>query len=163
MRILLAVCVVALFWACDDNRVYEDIKDFDQRQWNVGEKPSFEFLVDDVNAKYNLYSDIRNAVSYPYSRFFYTYYLQDSSGHELQKKLMTQFLFDAKTGEPFGKSGIGDLYDHRFLLLKDFQFKEKGTYRVVFEQFMRMETLPGMVAVGLRVEKSTPGQAPNTY
>lgn len=163
MRILLAVTIAALLWACDDNRVYEDIKDFDQRQWNVSEKPSFEFVVDDVNAKYNLYSDIRNSVSYPYSRFFYTYYLQDSSGLELQKKLMTQFLFDAKTGKPFGKSGIGDLYDHRFLLLKDFKFKEKGTYRVVFEQFVRMETLPGLVAVGLRVEKSLPGESLNTY
>jgi gliding motility-associated lipoprotein GldH len=163
MRILLAVCVVALLWACDDNRVYEDIKDFDQRQWNVSEKPSFEFLIDDTNIKYNLYSDVRNSVSYPYSRFFYTYYLQDSSGQELQKKLMTQFLFDAKTGKPLGKSGIGDLYDHRFLLLKDYQFKAKGTYRIVFEQFMRMETLPGMVAVGLRVEKSLPGESPATY
>ncbi|MEO8473594.1 MAG: gliding motility lipoprotein GldH [Chryseolinea sp.] len=163
MRVLLALCMMALLSACDGNRVYEDIKDFDERQWMATEKPSFEFIVDDVNARYNLYSDIRNSVSYPYSRFFYTYYLQDSSGTNLQKKLMTQYFFDAKTGEPFGKSGIGDLYDHRFLLLKGYQFKEKGTYRIVFEQFMRMETLPGMVAVGLRVEKTVAGETVNTY
>jgi len=157
MRILFTLCVTAiLLTACDDTRVYEQITDFEQRQWVISEKPQFEFVIDDVNEPYNLYGDIRNSVSYPYSRFFFTYYLQDSTGLEIHKSLMTEFLFDAKTGKPFGKSGIGDLYDHRFLLLKDYQFKNKGKYRVVFEQFMRMDTLPGILAIGLRVEKSRP-------
>jgi gliding motility-associated lipoprotein GldH len=157
MRILPALFISVMFlMGCDDSRVFEQIADFDQRQWVISEKPEFEFVVDNINDKYNLYGDIRNSVSYPYSRFFFTYYLHDSSGVELQKKLMTEFLFDSKTGKPFGKSGIGDLYDHRFLLLKDYQFKNRGKYKVTFEQFMRMDTLPGIVAVGLRVEKSNP-------
>jgi gliding motility-associated lipoprotein GldH len=75
----------------------------------------------------------------------------------MKRALMTEYLFDAKTGKPFGKSGIGDLYDHRFLLLKNYQFKSKGKYRMKFEQFMRTDTLPGILAVGLRVERSRPG------
>lgn len=157
MRVLIALFITTFFLAaCDDTRVYEEITDLDKRQWLITEKPQFEFVIDDVNAKYNLYGDIRNSISYPYSRFFFTYYLQDSTGLEVQKNLMSEFLFDAKTGKPFGKSGIGDLYDHRFLLQKNYQFKNKGKYRVVFEQFMRMDTLPGILAVGLRVEKSRP-------
>lgn len=157
MRVLFTLCITAIsIAACDDTRVYEQITDFEKRQWVITEKPQFEFLIDDVNVKYNLYGDIRNSVSYPYSRFFFTYYLQDSTGLEIQKNLMTEFLFDAKTGKPLGKSGIGDLYDHRFLLLKDYQFNNKGKHRVMFEQFMRMDTLPGILAVGLRVEKSRP-------
>jgi gliding motility-associated lipoprotein GldH len=155
MRIFLLLCITTLFLAgCDDNRVFEQIIDLDKRQWVMTEKPEFEFVVDETIAKYNLYCDIRNSVSYPYSRFFFTYYLQDSTGVEIKKALMTEFLFDAKTGKPFGKSGIGDLYDHRFLLLKDYEFKNKGKYRVKFEQFMRMDTLSGIMAVGLRVEKA---------
>ena len=76
---------------------------------------------------------------------------------------MTVLLFDAKTGKPLGKSGIGDLYDHRFILLNNYKFKNKGKYRIVFEQFMRMDTLPGIMAVGLRVEKNLPGSETNTY
>ena len=159
MRIFLLLFITTLFLAgCDDNRVFEQITDLDKRQWVVSEKPEFEFLIDNAEARYDLYCDIRNSVSYPYSRFFFTYYLQDSSGVEIQKTLMTEYLFDAKTGKPFGKSGIGDLYDHRFLLLKDFKFKHTGKYRVKFEQFMRMDTLPGVLAVGLRVERSRPGK-----
>jgi len=158
MRILSALCIsIILLTSCDDTRVFEQIIDFEKRQWLIDEKPQFEFVIENINDKYNLYGDIRNSVSYPYSRFFFTYYLQDSTGVELQNKLMTEFLFDAKTGKPFGKSGIGDLYDHRFLLLRNYQFKHKGKYKVTFEQFMRMDTLPGILAVGLRVEKAEPG------
>ncbi len=157
MRVLFPFCILAIFvTACDDTRVYEQITDFDQRQWVVTEKPQFEFLIDQVNVKYNLYGDVRNSVSYPYSRFFFTYYLLDSTGKEVQKDMITEHLFDPKTGKPHGKSGVGDLYDHRFLLLKEYQFKNKGKYTMVFEQFMRMDTLPGILAVGLRVEKNQP-------
>lgn len=159
MRIFLLLFITTLFFTgCDDNRVFEQIADLDDAQWLVSEKPEFEFVIDNSGAQYNLYCNIRNSVSYPYSRFFFTYYLEDSTGTEIKRALMTEYLFDAKTGKPFGKSGIGDLYDHRFLLVKNHQFKGKGKYRVKFEQFMRMDTLPGILAVGLRVERSLPGQ-----
>ena len=155
MRIFLLLFITSLFFAgCDDNRVFEQITDLDNRQWLVSEMPEFEFVIDNSGAQYNLYCDIRNSVSYPYARFFFTYYLEDSSGVELKRALMTEYLFDVKTGKPFGKSGIGDLYDHRFLLLKGHQFPHQGKYRVKFEQFMRTDTLSGILAVGLRVERS---------
>jgi len=156
MRVLTVLCFVMLsLMACNDAQVYEQITDFEKRQWVVTEKPEFEFVVDDISNKYNLYTDVRNTISYPYARFFFTYYLKDSTGAEIQKDLMTEFLFDAKTGKPFGKSGIGDLYDHRFTILKDYQFAKSGKYKIQLEQFMRVDTLPGILAVGVRVEKAS--------
>ena len=90
----------------------------------------------------------------PTLRIFFTYYLQDSTGAEIQKKLVTQYLFDAKSGKPFGNSGLGDIYDHRFELLKDYQFKDRGRYKIKFEQLMRVDTLQGILAIGLRVENN---------
>lgn len=157
MKYLMTACVAALFLAaCDNSRVYEQVVDFQQRRWIVTEKPKFDFVIEDTSERYNLYGYIRNAVSYPYSRVFFTFYLQDSTGREVEKKLMTEFLFDAKTGKPFGKSGIGDLYDHQFLLLQDYQFITAGKYHLELEQFMRQDTLPGILAVGVRVEKAKP-------
>ena len=159
MRKLLLLFITILFLtSCDDDRVFEQITDLDNREWLVSEKPEFEFEIDNSGAQYNLYCNIRNSVSYPYSRFFFTYYLQDSTGAEVKTALVTEYLFDAKTGKPFGKSGIGDLYDHRFLLVKNHQFKHKGKYRVKFEQFMRTDTLSGILAVGLRVERARLGK-----
>ena len=62
------------------------------------------------------------------------------------------FLMDAKTGRPLG-SGIGDIYDHQFELLHDLKFNAAGTYKIILKQYMRKDPLPGILAVGIRVEK----------
>jgi len=155
MKILFASVIICIaLSACDQSRVYEQNVDFPEGHWMVGEKPEFEFTIDKPADRYTLYGNIRNSVSYPYARIFFTYYLQDSTGAEIQKKLVTQYLFDAKSGKPFGNSGLGDIYDHRFELLKDYQFKHRGKYKIKFEQLMRVDTLEGILAVGLRVENN---------
>src|SRR5688572_25520494 len=156
MRILFLSAVMCMVLsACDQSRVYEQNVDFTERYWMVNEKPEFEFTIDKPADRYTLYGNIRNSVSYPYARIFFTYYLQDSTGAEIQKKLVTQYLFDAKSGKPFGNSGLGDIYDHRFELLKDYQFKARGKYKIKFEQLMRVDTLQGILAIGIRVENAS--------
>ena len=156
MRILfLSSMICVVLSACDHSRVYEQNTDFNERYWMVSERPEFEFTIDKPADHYTLYGNIRNSVSYPYARIFFNYTLHDSTGAELQKQLVTQYLFDAKSGEPFGNSGLGDIYDHRFELLKNYQFKHRGKYKVKFEQLMRVDTLQGVLAVGLRVENNS--------
>jgi gliding motility-associated lipoprotein GldH len=156
MRIILwSGLICALLLGCDQSRVYEQNTDFTKRYWLVNEKPEFEFTIDKPADKYVVYSNIRNTISYPYARIFFTYHLQDSTGADIEKKLVTQYLFDAKTGKPFGNSGLGDIYDHRFELLKDYQFKHRGKYKIKFEQMMRVDTLQGILAVGVRVENTS--------
>ena len=144
--------LVGLFASCDNNRIYETNYDFEDQTWKVKETPEFEFRIDDARKKYNLYINVRNSLDYPYSRIFISYHLQDSTGHELQTKLCMQDLFNQKTGIPFGSSGIGDLYDHQFPILNNFEFNMLGSYKIKLEQFTRQDTLKGVLAVGLRVE-----------
>jgi gliding motility-associated lipoprotein GldH len=157
MRSFLVLCLTGLLLSgCGDKtRVYEQYTDFEDRYWLVAEKPEFEFEIKQPADRYTLYANIRNTVSYPNARIFFTYYLHDSTGAELEKKLVTQYLFDAKTGKPFGSSGLGDIYDHRFELIKNYQFKSQGRYKIKFEQATREDTLKGILAVGLRVENSS--------
>lgn len=147
--------LVVIMMSCDDKRVYEEYVDFEERYWLVNEKPEFEFVIEDPRLKYNIYSNVRNSVSYPWSRLFLTYYLQDSTGAALKKEMITNYLFEGASGKPLGSSGLGDIYDHQFLLLKDYRFSKAGKYKVKFEQLMRTDTLEGMLAVGLRVEKAS--------
>ena len=155
MRSFFALMITAFFFlSCDDQRVYERNIDLNSRFWPVSEKPEFEFEITDPNQSYNLYCNVRNSLDYPYARIFITYYLQDSAGVTLEKDLVRQLLFDEKTGEPFGESGLGDLYDHRIPLKQNYRFPYSGKYRMIFEQFMRTDSLAGVLAVGLRVEKA---------
>jgi gliding motility-associated lipoprotein GldH len=146
------LCSVLLA-ACHNERVFEQNEDLVDQTWLVKTKPAFDFVIQDTSIAYNLYCNIRNEVSYPKANLYFTYYLKDSSGMTLEKKLMTEFLFDKKTGKPFGKSGLGDIYDHQIAILKNYKFKAPSKYAVTFEQFMRADSLQGILAVGLRVEK----------
>jgi gliding motility-associated lipoprotein GldH len=154
MRTVLLMFISALILiACDENRVYEKNLDFENHAWMSGHKPEFEFQIADTSQAYNLYFNFRNSISYPYSRIFFTWYLQDSIGLVLEKKLVDYMVFDPKTGAPQGKSGLGDIYDQQVPIVTNHHFPYKGTHKIKFEQFMRKDTLAGVMAVGVRVEK----------
>lgn len=154
MRSLMLIFMLAVVAsACDDARVYEKNFDFEHRYWLANEKPEFEFEIPDNSVRYNVYFNVRNSVSFPYSRLFFKYHLQDTTGNEVEGKLVPSFLFDQHTGKPEGSSGVGDIYDHRIPLLSNFAFPKPGKYKVSFEQFMRQDTLEGIMAVGVRLEK----------
>ena len=152
-----AIAVVSL-WACDENRVYERNIDFNERYWLVTDRPELEFEISDTVRSYNLYCNVRNSLDYPFARIFLTYYLTDSTGRTLEKDLVQEMLFDEKTGEPFGDSGLGDIYHHRITLKEKYHFPYAGKYRISFEQYMRRDTLPGVLAVGFRIEQAQSAQ-----
>ncbi len=142
-----------LLCSCDDVRVYEENREFQKRFWAVSEEPVFEFVIGDSAMSYNLYYNIRNSLQYEWDRIFITYALSDSSGTELSRKLVYNDLFDT-AGRPLGESGLGDLYDHQFPLLKGYRFPHRGKYRLRLIQFSRQDTLRGILAAGIRVERA---------
>lgn len=155
MRFVIVVLFSALVLAgCDDTRLYETNHDFANQYWTVQDTPAFQFTVKDTVQSYNLYCNLRNSVSYPYARIFISYALLDSSGTEVKRELINGYLFDKKTGEPLGTSGLGDIYDQQLPLLMNYSFTHPGNYSIRFEQFMRTDTLQGVLAVGLRVERT---------
>ena len=152
MRLVLGLVLVGLVLiGCDSSRVYENNADFKDRSWKIAGPAKFEFQISDTSKKYNLLLDLRNSLDYPFARLFVNYELKKDS-LTLSKELISVYLFDQKTGKPFGKSGIGDIYDHQFSILKAYTFKRAGNYQMSFQQFMRQDTIPGILAVGLRVE-----------
>jgi gliding motility-associated lipoprotein GldH len=145
--------IAVLLSSCDSNRVYEDNIEFKARTWKIAEPAQLEFDITDTTKRYNLYMNVRNSLDYPYSRLFVNYSLMNEAGEELSKNMISEYLFNQKSGEPNGDSGIGDIYDHQFIFLQKQAFAKSGKYKVKFEQFMRQDTLQGILAVGLRVEK----------
>lgn len=146
---LLMLIVVVTLFACSDNRVFEDNKDFDKKAWAVNDTVAFEFRIANTGL-YNVKCDIRNTLDYPYARIFVNYILEDSTHKALTTKLVANYLFDVKSGEPNGDSGIGDIYDHSFAL--ESRKFTAGKYFVKIQQYMRTDTLPGILAAGVRIE-----------
>lgn len=154
MRVILFFLLAFVAWSCDSNRLHEKNYDFEDGTWLSDNKPAFDFDVTDTVKAYNLYCNIRHSVDYPYSRIFINYSLQDSVGTSLSKNMISAFLFEEKTGKPLGSSSLGDVYDQRVPVLKNFRFKKAGHYNLKYEQFMRTDTLKGILAVGFRLESA---------
>lgn len=151
MRSLILILVIVTLVSCSESRVFEDYKDFTTKSWLVNDTVSFEFQITDPAVPYRLNANVRNTLDYPYSRIFINYTLEDSTHKVLTSKLVSSYLFDGKTGEPNGDSGIGDIYDYSFNL-ENRKFAP-GKYYIKLQQFMRTDTLKGVLAAGARVEK----------
>jgi gliding motility-associated lipoprotein GldH len=153
MRITFSatLLILTLLTACDQPRVYEQNIDIANKIWIADSLLSFQFDPKDISKNYNLYFNIRNTAAYPFENIYVTYYLKDTLGNELKKKLINYNLFDPKTGKPFG-SGLGDVFDHQFLILENYKFERPGPYVFQLQQYMRRDSLPEIMSAGLRVE-----------
>lgn len=153
-RFFVVLVFGAMCAACDSNRVFEENKDFSKRYWLAQDTVQFEFSISEGGVPYNVLYNVRNSLDYRYSRIFVMYTLEDSTHTQLASRLVNNYLFDVKTGKPFGSSGIGDIYDHRFPLLENRPLAA-GKYYVKLQQFVRTDsdTLRGVLATGIRVEK----------
>lgn len=154
MRFAVFFIMLLAFASCDADRVYEKNFQFDSRTWYVDSIPAFEFHIPADSEKYNISMNIRNTLTYPFQNIYITYFLEDTTGQVLETDLVNYQLFDARSGEPYGEGGLGDIYDHRFSLLEDYHFTEAGAYRIRLQQYMRRDSLPEIIAVGIRVDQN---------
>ncbi len=152
-NVLVMVGLFVILTACDSAKVYQDFTDFEEAFWHQDNPVTFEFEIVDTSINYNLQALFRNSLAYPYHNMYYKYKLIDPLDSVLSEELMQVYLFDPKSGEPNG-SGVGDMFDQKHTIFEGFKFSESGTYKVELQQAMRLDTLPFILSVGWRVEKS---------
>ncbi|MGB5929744.1 MAG: gliding motility lipoprotein GldH [Cyclobacteriaceae bacterium] len=141
---------------CEENRVYENNVDLPDRNWAEDSVLTFTFEVKEAGS-YDFYYNLRNTLSYPKYNLYLTYSLEDSTGQKLSSELHEMTLFDPKTGEPRG-NGLGDIFTHRIKALEGYNLPGPGSYTFRVRQYMRYDTLPEVVSVGIRVEKAQSGE-----
>jgi gliding motility-associated lipoprotein GldH len=152
-QLIFGAVMLFILASCDDSRVYEVNHEFDDKYWLADSTQSFKFTITDSTSAYNVYYNLRNSVSYPFRNIYVRYQLSDSSGNILETDLVNGDLFESKTGKPLGE-GLGDVFDHQFPILNTYTFPTSGNYEVNLSQYMRRDTLPEILAVGIRIEKS---------
>ena len=146
----MIVAFTLLFFACDNTSVFEGKKDFDDRYWVLNDPAEFEFDILEPEKTYNLSVNVRNSSKYQFQNLYIQYYLEDSTGRVLSEDLKNIQLFNPITGVPVGQ-GIGDIFDLERLFLENYSFQNPGKCKVRIDQFMRRDTLPEILSVGIRV------------
>lgn len=149
--IALSILILTLS-SCSDNTVFEAKKDFKNGYWAWHDPVIFDFEIEDTTAKYNIDYFIRNSIDYKNYNIYLKHYLEDSSGSVISTKLNNVLLFDPKSGKPLG-NGMGDIFNIEKTFLKDFTFPAPGKYKLRVDQFMRIDTLSNIQALGISISK----------
>jgi gliding motility-associated lipoprotein GldH len=148
---LLFGLVLMAFISCDKSRVFEDNQEIEKGTWEQNKKMVFSIPVDDTISWHNIYINVRNSGSYPFSNLFLFVNTQSPKG-PVESDTVECKLAD-ETGKWLG-AGIGDLYDNQILFKRQVRFPVKGIYKIQMEQAMRVNPLPALVDIGIRVEKT---------
>ncbi|MGM0944616.1 MAG: gliding motility lipoprotein GldH [Bacteroidota bacterium] len=145
-KILILVVISTLLLSCDGNRIYEDFVSVNQQSWAETDSLSFDLKGLDLQEKKTLLA-IRYNENYNFSNCYIRIISKDSTGLILENKLLNIPLFDSKTGEPLGKG-----YGSTFTKYDTLPFSLKSTTEgLTLLQYMRVETLPGIEAAGIKV------------
>ena len=145
--ILLIVGIVS----CDRKRVFEAYKTLDNNGWNKDSVVIFDVALSDTIRNHNLYVNIRNKGTYPYSNLWLFLSVGSPDGKMITDTV--EFSLAEASGRWKG-SGIGDLHDNQILYKSSVYFPHKGNYTFHIKQGMRDNVLPGIRDIGFRIEKT---------
>ncbi len=150
--LLTAKLVVILFFtiACNQDIVFEKNVSMPGDKWSRYHIPVFDVEITDTLNPYDLIINLRNTGEYPRSNLFLFISAKSPQG------AFTRDTLELVLAEPSGKwkgRGFGSIWQNRFFYRQNVRFPEKGIYKIEIEQAMRLEELPGILDVGLRVEK----------
>ncbi len=154
--ILLAVGLWLFSTGCVSEgrrQVYQKNTAIPDHEWRYDFKPSFTFNIKDTAALYDIFITIRHTNAYPYSNLWLLIY-SNYEGVKPKSQRVELPLAD-KTGKWLG-SGMGDIFEHRIPIQQDARFDKAGTYHFTLEQNMRINPLPHVMSIGLRIEKTSP-------
>ena len=125
-----------------------------KNEWTFNFKPTFTFTITDTAAGYQSFFIIRHTQAYPYSNLWVWVYAK-TPGDSIIKKGRVNIVLAEPSGKWLGR-GMGELYEQRIPIdiheITD--FSKPGTYQLSFEQNMRVNPLPEIMNIGLRVEKT---------
>lgn len=149
--LLVFVSLLFVFNACRDDRVYENYIEIPNQEWYKDHVAKFEVEITDSIQLHNIYVNIRNTGKYPFSNLWLFMKQTNPEGQVIEDKFECHLA--SETGEWFG-SGFGDIFDLQLLYKPSVVFTKPGTYLFEITQGMRAEHLPGIVNIGLRLEKT---------
>ncbi len=151
----LWMITLAVTAACSRGEFYRENIVFREGYWLENEKIQFDITVTGPGDTYQMSYSIRNGLDYPYRNLYIQYTIQDSAGNSIREDLQRMALFHPKTGKPYGKGSIGNMYEHEILALENFRFPYSGIFSIQLQQFMRVDTLQDIVSVGIILEKES--------
>jgi gliding motility-associated lipoprotein GldH len=155
-RSIIFALVCACFLAgCLPSPVYQKQYAIPKNQWDYAYKPSFKFEITDTTSLYNIYFLVRHTEAYPFSNIWLQIHTK-GPGDTTFKTARIEVPLAEPSGKWLGR-GMGEISEQRMPITMEGDtaiLRRKGTWEIKLEQNMRINPLPDVLQVGLRVEKA---------
>ena len=145
----MAFCTLLLFAACDKNGVFEDNVEMPNRSWSHASPVLLHPEVGNVEQKHNIYVNLRHTNDYPYENLWVKINTVFPSGKHISSDVNLP-LAD-KAGNWHG-SGLGEVINAQIPIQSNAILPDTGKYTFEIIQNMRIDPLPEILSVGLRLE-----------
>jgi gliding motility-associated lipoprotein GldH len=134
--------------SCESDAVFDQTESLATTGgWVQKKHIEFPFEIQDTLQAYDLRVAIRQSNDYPFYNLYFNCRVLDAQQGIMKKGFAEAMLYDPKSGKPKG-GGVGDMYSHSYTIFKGFKFRRPGKYHVDLEQYMRTDTLTGVVSIG---------------
>jgi gliding motility-associated lipoprotein GldH len=140
----------AIFSGCNSDVVFEKNIKIPDYNWEASNVVMLEAEIKDIVSPHDIYINVRNASGYQFSNLFLFLTTKTPKG-EIARDTVELTLADVR-GKWLGE-GLGDIWDNRILFKKNFRFPQSGIWHFELEQAMRINPLPQIMDVGMRIEK----------
>ncbi|MEZ5012992.1 MAG: gliding motility lipoprotein GldH [Chitinophagales bacterium] len=148
--VVCAACCFLLFISCDESRVYEKNLSIDKNGWSYDDDFSFTVNILDTASAYNMFVNVRHTDAYPYNNLWVKLITVFPDSTKEESKLN---VFLSKPEGNWTGQCVDGMCFNTALIQKNFTFPQAGTYTFILEQDMRMDPLPYVTDIGLKVEK----------
>ena len=131
--------------------VFEKNTVIPDNKWEMNNIVKLEAEIKDTISLNNIYINVRNAGGYQYSNLYL--FLTTRTPHAGEARDTVELPLADERGKWYG-NGSGDIWDNRILFKRNFRFPESGVYHFELQQAMRVNPLPQIMDVGMRIEKA---------
>ncbi len=158
LKSLGAFLLVVFMVSCDRQIVKSEYSPTQNGIWNKDSVVAFSFKELDTLQEYNMFINVRNDGTYPYSNLFLIAELQFPNGDMLRDTL--EYEMAKPDGEWLG-TGYGSLKENKLWYKENVVFPTSGVYKLEISHAMRKNgqvdgivELEGITDVGYLIEKS---------
>ena len=147
--LLLAFFALFLF-ACGNDFIFEKTIKIPEASWSYENELPFEFEVTDTTKTYQILLEVKHAGDFGFQNCYVQITTKFPSGEE--KKQPVSLELAAQSGIWTGQCS-GNNCTIEIPLQGKAKFRQPGKHSITVEQFMRVNPLPGIKAISLKIKQ----------
>lgn len=149
--LLLTLAAVLILSSCDKARLMEENQQISNNSWEYKDAKQFTAEISDTAQTYNLYVNVRHSFQFEWRNVWVNIKTVFPDGKTFDKRV--NLVLSEPDGHWYGDC-LGDNCDLQVNIQNNAFFPQKGKYTFVVTQDMRVNPLPFVKSVGMRIERT---------